>query len=707
MSTTGGNGLHDRLRSKGISFRASVAGLITTVILALSLALGINNYINTSNAIKELSDHLFAQLMARVHDVTSAHFAAAAPLTAINTSLIQQGKLHTDDWLELGDHFAAMVANEPWYSSAGFADMSGNMILAVHQNDQTRVRQWTSNDEATSSSTLTVYQITSNREWQMGSTTETDFDPRQRDWFKQAAGNKTAGWSAPYIFFTDKTPGLTYSAPLTDTSGTLVGVLSLEMTLGFLSDFVRTLEISPQGYAVVVTDTGDIVAHPDATLFAGAAIPNILDQDQSPAMALWAAYQNNHVAGSSAKWTHSTQSADETWLGTVRPLTLPDGTVWHAILVAPESDFLAHITESNWRALIIGLAILLVALIIAQIFSRQVAATFSQVHKDMDMIRRFDLSERPPIRSVIREIDHMGRDISSMRAGLRSFEKFVPKGLVQSWLEQESIAAPGGTRRTITLFFSDIEGFTSISERMDPDMVADTLNDYLETVSSAIRANNGTVDKYMGDGVMAFWGAPHDNDDHVADACRVALMMNRALDELNDRFEQHGGPRLVTRIGLNTGDCFVGNIGSSERLNYTAIGDAANLASRLEGQNKTYGTNIMISEETYDLVRDQFLARPIDFIAVKGRTGGTIVYELVATLEDASPDQQAQAARQAEALKFYINGEFEAALTAYEALLADYPEDKAIRVMTDRCRIILADPPAPETWDGIHRATSK
>ena len=214
---------------------------------------------------------------------------------------------------------------------------------------------------------------------------------------------------------------------------------------------------------------------------------------------------------------------------------------------------------------------------------------------ETDRIQKFEPSIAPPVRSMIREIDELGHSVSTMRTMTEAFSRFVPRRLVERLIETGTPLQLGGTRREVTLLFSDVVSFTEITEKADPSQVMQYTSRYFAAMSKEIMNHSGTVDKFIGDAIMAIWNAPADDPDHAANACAAALAFQRANAQLNAEFEQEGWPAYRRRIGLHSGEAVVGNIGSEDRMNYTALGATVNLAARLEGLNKNYGTAILVS----------------------------------------------------------------------------------------------------------------
>ena len=211
----------------------------------------------------------------------------------------------------------------------------------------------------------------------------------------------------------------------------------------------------------------------------------------------------------------------------------------------------------------------------------------------------------------------------------QTFSKFVSKSVVDELLKDPKMLQLGGQKKILTVLFSDIRSFTSISERMTPEELVEHLNEYLQAMTDLVIEYDGTLDKYVGDEIMAFWGAPLPQDDHALRACKCAVEMMEILAGLNKKWEDQGKPALNIGIGLNTGEMVVGNMGSSSRMDYTLMGDNVNLGARLEGTNKQYGTGIIISEFTYEHVKEDIIARELDLVRVKGKERPVKIYELI------------------------------------------------------------------------------
>jgi adenylate cyclase len=281
-----------------------------------------------------------------------------------------------------------------------------------------------------------------------------------------------------------------------------------------------------------------------------------------------------------------------------------------------------------------------------------------------------------------------------------TFQHYLAPTVVEEILKDPENLKLGGEEQELTILFSDLRNFTSISEKLSPRQIEQLLNEYLTIMTDVIFTQNGTLDKYMGDAIMAFFGAPLKQPDHYLKACLTAVAMQQELNMLQQKWKQRGLPALDSGIGINTGPVVVGNMGSDVLFDYTVIGDNVNLASRLESLNKMYGTNIIIGENTHDHVKDAFRFRELDLVKVKGKETAVKIYELLRE-EDISIRWDEQFLKHSqEGLKRYRYREWSNALAAFEKALTLFPNDITTRLYITRCEMFKEDPPAAD-WDGF------
>jgi len=264
------------------------------------------------------------------------------------------------------------------------------------------------------------------------------------------------------------------------------------------------------------------------------------------------------------------------------------------------------------------------------------ARSLRDLARQTDEIQHFQLADKPRLKSVINEIDELGRSVFTMRTVVRNFASFIPRSIVRQLIESGTALKLGGTRREITVLFTDVENFTAKTEKADPSDVMIHTSRYFAVLSETIMGHQGTIDKFIGDAVMAFWNAPADDGDHVVHACRAVLECIRKNEELNRQFEQEKWPPYRTRFGLHVGEAVVGNIGSADRMNYTALGATINLAARLEGLNKNYGTQVLVSAAVKARSEHAFVFRSVDEIKPKGFAEAVAIYELMGERDSAA-----------------------------------------------------------------------
>lgn len=288
----------------------------------------------------------------------------------------------------------------------------------------------------------------------------------------------------------------------------------------------------------------------------------------------------------------------------------------------------------------------------------------------------------------------------------RTFEHYVAPAIVRKMLDDPSQLTLVGEEFEVSVIFTDLEGFTTMAETLPPVELQRHLSAYFTEMVSILLGERATLDKLIGDSIMAYFGCPVRDPEHALQACRGALAMQRRMLEVNRAWRGLGLPLLRTRMGISTGRVVAGNMGTPTVFNYTVLGDTVNLASRLEGANKAYGSEILLAADTWALVKDQFEGRELDFIRVQGKTQPVAVYELAAEKGALTPERQALFARFADGLREYRNGRWGHAAAAFRDALAIDPADGPSQVFVGRCAHYEVHPP-PGDWAGVHVMKSK
>jgi adenylate cyclase len=477
------------------------------------------------------------------------------------------------------------------------------------------------------------------------------------------------------------------------------GVLAVIIEYTRLAQFLSHLSVGKSGAAFILGRDGTTIAAPDPD-----ADEVAMQRSDQPLLliAQGALKQAGSAYDSDKKIANQVRlvTAGDAYAVTLTPLAFPG---WTLATVIPEAEFLGPI-ERTIRQLLIGLAILILAagIVSAWLARRVIATPLIMVVDELKHVARFDLEKVRRHASRLIEIENLSNAIADMAGGLAAFRKYIPADLVKSLVSEGIEPRPGGSIRNLTVLFADIAGFTGLSERLG-DQIIPLLSSYLDTMSREVSSHGGTIDKFIGDAVMAFWGAPAANVDHAVDACRAALACQRGL-RASGLTDDSGRP-LRVRIGVNSGDMLVGNIGSEFRLNYTVIGDAVNVASRLEGANKEYGTEIIIGEETRRLAGNRIHVRELDRLMVYGRTGGIAIYELLDVAErGATPP--AWVALYDSGLAAYRTRNFTGATSFFQQVLDARASDQPARVMLERCSQYLRSPPGDD-WEATNAMKAK
>lgn len=287
-----------------------------------------------------------------------------------------------------------------------------------------------------------------------------------------------------------------------------------------------------------------------------------------------------------------------------------------------------------------------------------------------------------------------------------AFQYYLSPPVVEQMLKNPEKLRLGGAKKELTVLFSDIRGFTTLSEQMSPESLVKFLNEYLSRMTDIVFKYDGLLDKYMGDAIMAIWGTPLEQPDHALRAGYAALDMVEELGLLQEKWRNQGMISLNIGIGLNTGYMVVGNMGSEKRFDYTVMGDSVNLGSRLEGLNKIYGTNIIVSEFTYARVKNEILGRELDLVRVKGKDQPVRIYELLARTGQATPEQIWLTQEFQTALAEYRKRQWLKAQSIWQRIMERFPQDEPARVYLERCQILRNNPPADD-WDGVYSVTIK
>ncbi|NLS05024.1 adenylate/guanylate cyclase domain-containing protein [Rhizobium sp. P32RR-XVIII] len=459
------------------------------------------------------------------------------------------------------------------------------------------------------------------------------FDPRVRPWYLAAVGEGRTVSVGPYVSASTHFLTMTIATPSGPSNRVVIGADVMLVTLGAVVD-VSALSEHARGY--VFDQKGGLIVHSDkdvmnevrrrlragqevsvATLAqADPTLPvvtNLLTSDRSLATGAVVRFPVNGHDYLAQVFREGIAS-------------LRGG--YTVVIAAPLEELVGPVERRLKRNLAIAAAFLATGVLIALVISRLVSRSLYRLADEATHMGKLEFGESRIAHSWISEVNVLAKALSSARHAIRTFSVYVPRELVRRIVIAGQSAVGTAVRQDITVLFTDIRDFTTISEENSPEEVVALLSGYFETLNEVVERHGGTIVQYMGDGVLAMWNAPLHDPRHVENGCYCALAMKAAIDAMNAANAADGRPLLITRFGLHTGQAVVGSVGAETRRQYTAIGDTVNIASRLEGLNRQYGTSILVSGAVRDAVGEMFELVAVGIVSVKGRTGQTELFEL-------------------------------------------------------------------------------
>ncbi|WP_309933588.1 adenylate/guanylate cyclase domain-containing protein [Variovorax paradoxus] len=451
------------------------------------------------------------------------------------------------------------------------------------------------------------------------------FDPRLQRWYQEARQMRRPVWTAPYSFAATQELGVTYA--LTSKRRHAEGsprllVVGGDVSLGRLSEFVRLFASDGRGDSALLGTGSQVLARSDQ--------PGVLRRPEPPTGVLGALHGQmlgEAAAGSAGGAAFSFDHEGRSYLA--QASRIPSAG-WQLVSWVPEDFVLGDLRRAVLWWLLLGLALLAAALFVSLQLSRLVTSPVEKLAQTARRIGLLELDDLPREPSRVLEIQHLDQALDESARSLRAFSKFVPVDVISQLVAEGQALAPSGSPRRMTVMFTDIEGFTRISESMEANVLVRMLTEYFNLATRVLARYGGVVDKFMGDGIMVLWGAPADLKDAEYRACLAALQLHIETSALNRKWRADGLPEFRTRVGIHTGVAIAGVLGSNDRLSYTALGDVVNVASRIEGINKQLGTHTLISEVTCAGLKGRLQTRRIDErVALRGRQTRMVLYELL------------------------------------------------------------------------------
>ncbi|QDU95154.1 adenylate/guanylate cyclase domain-containing protein [Lignipirellula cremea] len=544
------------------------------------------------------------------------------------------------------------------------------------------------------------------------------YDPRSRPYYQTSTAGEVH-WTDPYYFFVTHEAGMTAAYKWRDPVDGREKLVALDLLLNDLSQFSATRRPSPHGKIFVLHSDGSLIGLPvDPRWSSPEELRQRLQQptaqaDQRAELATAESLDLPVVNHAIKEWRRlqgedfshfSLYEGGETWWAGFRPVPVGNQQLWIGVVV-PERDFLARASRRRNQLLGVLALALLAAVGMTIGLARRYSQPLEALADQSARVRELDLGEAVAVQSPLREVTQLAEANAQMITTLDSFSRYVPVDLVRQLLRRGEVAKIGGRDAELTILFTDIVGFTTIAETMEPSRLTEQMAEYFDVMLTELLAEQATVDKFVGDAIVAFWGAPEADPEQALHAVRAVLRCQTRLAELNAQWIARGWPAMPTCFGLNGGSAVVGNIGAPRRMNYTILGDNVNTASRLEGLNRAYGTGALATAAVVDSAGPRFAWRRIDRVTVKGKSEILEIYEPLGEHASLAPQVKARARCYEQAYAAYADRRFPQALEILEREPVQ-AEDPPSQWLAERCRIFQQDPP-PASWDGVTRYATK
>ncbi len=622
-----------------ISIKWSLFRNMTLLVLLIAGSITLVAFLGSTRSLKDLGKGLILYSIEHTETELKRFFQPIYGIMRISKQWGQTNVIDPNNLNKFNAHFIPILKRFPHVSSINSGDTDGNGVLLLRNgetwlNREARPNEWENRVRWTElKDDNTVIKT-----W----FEDSDYDPRQRPWYKTALALKKRqekqqrkseflAWTKPYHFLTTQDLGITASTYIDPKEGSSY-ILAFDIMLSAITDFTTNLEVTENGKVFVISDEGLMLGLPIDERFKDAqakkeAIGMHITSIDIPIIQDILKVANQYPL-KNPEYVRMLSSDKKVWWGGARPYFLGRGQRLWIIVAVPEDDFFGDLKKRRNATAAIAFIALIIAFFMANFLARRYSKPINELVHESEKMQKLNVDKGKPIESKIKEVNQLADAQEKMRVALKSFSTYIPTEVVKELINQGEAAKIGGKIETLTVMFTDIEGFTSIAESMSPEKLTQHMANYFEALLTILKEENATIDKFIGDSIVAFWGAPISNPNHAKDACRAAIKLRNKVHELNKTWATENKPVLKTRFGLATGPVLVGNVGSSSRLNYTVIGDTVNLASRLEGTNKKYGTEILACGPVKEAAGDPFQWKFIDTVTVKGKSQSVKLFEL-------------------------------------------------------------------------------
>lgn len=707
-----------------MSFNARLSWQTSLILAVTMLVVFAYTWIRAQEVVGELSGRVVGQtsqqaiyrirgLLDSTEQQTKLLSGLASPSHSFDVE-----NLNGSDFRDIGARMVAMLEQSPDIGSLSIVlDTTGEQVSAMRRaggtiwldiTTQTSDGKWTNERFARYGSTFRSIEASR----------ASLPDQRTDETYQAAKARHELVWSNTRMLSReDETdvPAVSCFVPIIDQSTRVVGVARADLTLTNLSNYIQRIKFDESGFAFLaeLRASGEprLIAYPDPSRLLVAEsgrfrLATMAEINDEPVSRLVELIRERGKTGKEPLAELSFEVNGQRLLAGYSRLDEPGRPNWILGIVVPAEVFMGDLRADRNVLIIVAVVALLTGIYVSLLLAFRIAVPVQNIVNETDRIRSLDFSPRRHVSSNIIEIDQLGEAMESLKTNLRSFEKLVPAQYARHLLSTGQEAKLGGERKHVTIYFADIVGFTRLSELMPPEELVEVLAEYLDVLSGKVIEHEGTVDKFNGDDVMAFWGAPNPVENPALKACEAALRSKQAIHAMHTEWQAKGMPLLFASFGIATGDVVVGNVGSRERMNYTVIGDAVNLASRFQGLNKFYETEILIGTQTKEEAGEAIVTRILDYVSVAGRSRPARIYELVGLAGEVGDNDLKIVRLHNEAMDHYRAQRFVEAADGFRTIVAMREKDGPARILLKRCLQYAKNPP-DEDWDGSHRAEAK
>ena len=698
------NYIVSKIKNIVVSLRFSLLAIFISIFIMMMILLVSIFYLHTSDLINNASVLLLDETSDTVLQEIDSHIDPVVASVEFSIGNIQTRVVDIRDKNETMNYLMHILAKLPLAQGIYFADMNGNFIYAKKEMDGNIVTGYVDHEMKTSTNTMIKYDSLF-RETQR-STSSIHYDPRQQVWFKLAMQNKKPVWTNVYSYAPKKTLlGISLVVMITHENSPL-GVFGVDVRLDNLARYISQKKIGQLGEVIIFDRLGNVIIAPefaqvDFTVEKMNQFKNLFFTTEPWIKKAFDIYRHT------SQHIFLFKSAGVDYMASFNPIPLFADKGWIVGIIDPAFDFTKKVHKIELFYMLANLLIFMLGIVFVSQLVTRVVVPIKKLVKETERIKDFNLDGGSHVISRIKEVREIANAVDGMKFGLRSFQKYVPASLVRLLIKAGEDARIGGTKRELALFFSDIKDFTAITEKMESNQLLQQICEYLDAFSHIITEEQGTIDKFIGDSIMAFWGAPLYVKSPSQHAARSALVAMERLQKMNDDWSKEHQAQFITRIGLHFGEVIVGNLGSSERLNYTVLGDNVNIASRLVSANKLYGTSILTSEAVYEKIKHDFVLRLVDHVRFKGKVERIAIYELLGeTTTSISFDLDTYRRLYLKAFADYQQRKWDEAIAGFKACLEINTQDTLALLFIKRCQAYKINPPEAK-WDGAWQMSEK